>query len=127
MVNQWLFPSARTVDSQSVGTNMTRSQGSPSRRAAGTRRFCFVLSAVFGLISGCPPGRDQTRTGHILGDPARRSEAPERRLTSAQSAVLRLLTHLAMLQGAVTNHRVRLLPLTRYLHWEAVLYEDDNQ
>ncbi|XP_053269183.1 E3 ubiquitin-protein ligase rnf213-beta isoform X1 [Pleuronectes platessa] len=50
-------------------------------------------------------GRDQTRTGHVLGDAARRSEAPERQMTSAQSCVLRLLTHLAMLQGATRNQR----------------------
>ncbi|XP_040922673.1 E3 ubiquitin-protein ligase rnf213-beta isoform X2 [Toxotes jaculatrix] len=49
--------------------------------------------------------RDQTRTGHILGDADRRSEAPERQMTSAQSCVLRLLTHLAMLQGTIRNQR----------------------
>ncbi|XP_069374050.1 E3 ubiquitin-protein ligase rnf213-beta isoform X2 [Paralichthys olivaceus] len=48
---------------------------------------------------------DQTRTGHVLGDAARRSEAPERQMTSAQSCILRLLTHLAMLQGAIGNQR----------------------
>ncbi|XP_060951524.1 E3 ubiquitin-protein ligase rnf213-beta [Limanda limanda] len=47
--------------------------------------------------------RDQTRTGHVLGEAARRSEAPERQMTCAQSCVLRLLTHLAMLQGATRN------------------------
>ncbi|XP_034426662.1 E3 ubiquitin-protein ligase rnf213-beta-like [Hippoglossus hippoglossus] len=50
-------------------------------------------------------GRDQTRTGHVLGEAARRSEAPERQMTSAQSCILRLLTHLAMLQGATRNQR----------------------
>ncbi|XP_029943449.1 E3 ubiquitin-protein ligase rnf213-beta [Salarias fasciatus] len=45
--------------------------------------------------------RDNTRTGHVLGDAHRRSEAPERQMTCAQSGVLRLLTHLALLQGAV--------------------------
>ncbi|XP_037836891.1 E3 ubiquitin-protein ligase rnf213-beta isoform X2 [Kryptolebias marmoratus] len=49
--------------------------------------------------------RDQTRTGHVLGEADRRSDAPERQMTSAQSGVLRLLTHLAMLQGAVRNQR----------------------
>ncbi|CAJ1081416.1 E3 ubiquitin-protein ligase rnf213-beta [Xyrichtys novacula] len=49
--------------------------------------------------------RDQTRTGHILGEARRRSEAPERQMTYAQSCVLRLLTHLAMLQGALRNQR----------------------
>ncbi|XP_028423038.1 E3 ubiquitin-protein ligase rnf213-beta isoform X2 [Perca flavescens] len=49
--------------------------------------------------------RDQTRTGHVLGEAGQRSEAPERQLTSAQSCILRLLTHLAMLQGALTNPR----------------------
>ncbi|XP_043958780.1 E3 ubiquitin-protein ligase rnf213-beta isoform X1 [Gambusia affinis] len=49
--------------------------------------------------------RDQTRTGHVLGEAHRRSEAPERQMTSAQSGVLRLLMHLAMLQGATKNHR----------------------
>uniref|UniRef100_A0A3B5AH48 RING-type E3 ubiquitin transferase n=1 Tax=Stegastes partitus TaxID=144197 RepID=A0A3B5AH48_9TELE len=52
--------------------------------------------------------RDQTRTGHVLGEAHRRSEAPERQMTSAQSCILRLLTHLAMLQGATRNQRVRL-------------------
>lgn len=54
---------------------------------------------------------DQTRTGHILGEAIRRSDAPERQMTSAQSGILRLLTHLAMLQGAIKNQRVRLDPI----------------
>ncbi|XP_056152727.1 E3 ubiquitin-protein ligase rnf213-beta [Lampris incognitus] len=56
----------------------------------------------FGLanISG-----DQTRTGHVLGEARRRSEAPERQMTSAQSHILRLFTHLAMLQGSISNNR----------------------
>ncbi|XP_076616648.1 E3 ubiquitin-protein ligase rnf213-beta isoform X2 [Chaetodon auriga] len=49
--------------------------------------------------------RDQTRTGHVLGEARQRSEAPERQMTSAQSCVLRLFTHLAMLQGAGGNQR----------------------
>ncbi|KAM7381116.1 hypothetical protein PAMA_012108 [Pampus argenteus] len=49
--------------------------------------------------------RYETWTGHILGDAHRRSEAPERQMTYAQSCILRLLTHLAMLQGAVGNNR----------------------
>ncbi|TKS89378.1 E3 ubiquitin-protein ligase rnf213-beta [Collichthys lucidus] len=49
--------------------------------------------------------RDQTRTGHVLGEAGQRSEAPERQMTYAQSCVLRLLTHLAMLQGAIRNQR----------------------
>ncbi|XP_034715873.1 E3 ubiquitin-protein ligase rnf213-beta isoform X2 [Etheostoma cragini] len=48
---------------------------------------------------------DQTRTGHVLGEAGQRSEAPERQLTAAQSCVLRLLTHLAMLQGSLRNKR----------------------
>ncbi|XP_026171361.1 E3 ubiquitin-protein ligase rnf213-beta isoform X2 [Mastacembelus armatus] len=48
---------------------------------------------------------DQTRTGHILGEAARRSEAPDRQMTCAQSSILRLLTHLAMLQGTIRNQR----------------------
>ncbi|XP_028287710.1 E3 ubiquitin-protein ligase rnf213-beta isoform X2 [Parambassis ranga] len=49
--------------------------------------------------------RDQTRTGHILGEAHGRSEAPERQMTYAQSCILRLLTHLAMLQGTTRNQR----------------------
>lgn len=60
---------------------------------------------------------DRTRTGHILGEANQRSEAPERELTTAQCCVLRLLTHLAMLQGAIKNQRVR-LQLTYYRYWE---------
>lgn len=52
--------------------------------------------------------RDQTRTGHILGEAHQRSEAPERQMTYAQSCILRLLTHLSMLQGAIKNQRVRI-------------------
>ncbi|KAM6896925.1 E3 ubiquitin-protein ligase rnf213-beta [Xenentodon cancila] len=47
--------------------------------------------------------RDQTRTGHVLGEAQRRSEAPEREMTSAQSSILRLLMHLSMLQGTIRN------------------------
>lgn len=50
---------------------------------------------------------DQTRTGHILGEAYRRSEAPERQMSSAQSGILRLLNHLAMLQGTIKNYQVR--------------------
>ncbi|CAL8264028.1 unnamed protein product [Arctogadus glacialis] len=53
---------------------------------------------------------DQTRTGHVLGGARDRSEAPERQMTPAQSCVLRLLTHLAMLQGAYKNRAVRRAP-----------------
>ncbi|CAL8282528.1 unnamed protein product [Merluccius merluccius] len=62
-------------------------------------------SPVVGFKSLKPDERlkDQTRTGHILGEAHRRSEAPERQMTPAQNCVLRLLTHLAMLQGAVGN------------------------
>ncbi|KAM9716156.1 E3 ubiquitin-protein ligase rnf213-beta [Menidia menidia] len=49
--------------------------------------------------------RDQTRAGHLLGAAAQRPEAPERQLTPSESAVLRLLTHLALLQGAATHQR----------------------
>ncbi|CAL8240472.1 unnamed protein product [Gadus morhua 'NCC'] len=49
---------------------------------------------------------DQTRAGHVLGGARQRSEAPERQMTPAQSCVLRLLTHLAMLQGACKNRKV---------------------
>ncbi|XP_051795751.1 E3 ubiquitin-protein ligase rnf213-beta [Acanthochromis polyacanthus] len=51
------------------------------------------------------PQRDQTRTGHVLGEAQQRSEAPDRQMTYAQSCILRLLTHLTMLQGAVRNQR----------------------
>ncbi|XP_052426303.1 E3 ubiquitin-protein ligase rnf213-beta [Carassius gibelio] len=47
---------------------------------------------------------DMTRPGHILGHAENRSEAPNRNLTLAQSCVLRLCLHLAMLQGAI-HHR----------------------
>ncbi|XP_028991062.2 E3 ubiquitin-protein ligase rnf213-beta [Betta splendens] len=46
---------------------------------------------------------DQTRTGHILGGATQRAEAPERQLTMAQSCILRLLTHLTLLQGAIRD------------------------
>ncbi|XP_073773817.1 E3 ubiquitin-protein ligase rnf213-beta isoform X3 [Danio rerio] len=44
---------------------------------------------------------DRTRPGHILGQARTRSEAPNRKLTLAQSCVLRLCLHLAMLQGLI--------------------------
>ncbi|XP_030610400.1 E3 ubiquitin-protein ligase rnf213-beta [Archocentrus centrarchus] len=59
---------------------------------------------VHGFTQQIVPG-DQTRTGHILGEAYQRSEAPERQMTYAQSCILRLLTHLAMLQGAIKNQR----------------------
>ncbi|XP_070782783.1 E3 ubiquitin-protein ligase rnf213-beta [Enoplosus armatus] len=49
--------------------------------------------------------QDQTRTGHILGEAAQRSEAPERQIPYAQSCILRLFTHLAMLEGTIRNPR----------------------
>ncbi|XP_043109399.1 E3 ubiquitin-protein ligase rnf213-beta isoform X2 [Puntigrus tetrazona] len=49
--------------------------------------------------------RDMTRPGHILGHAENRSEAPNRSLNSAESCVLRLCLHLAMLQGAINNQQ----------------------
>uniref|UniRef100_A0A3Q2W9T3 RING-type E3 ubiquitin transferase n=1 Tax=Haplochromis burtoni TaxID=8153 RepID=A0A3Q2W9T3_HAPBU len=59
---------------------------------------------------------DQTRTGHILGEAHQRSEAPERQMTYAQSCILRLLTHLSMLQGAIKNQRVRIYLIGTLIH-----------
>ncbi|KAI1886440.1 hypothetical protein AGOR_G00195780 [Albula goreensis] len=44
--------------------------------------------------------KDETRTGHILGDASRRSDAPDRERNLAEWSVLRLFTHLALLLGA---------------------------
>ncbi|KAA0724979.1 E3 ubiquitin-protein ligase rnf213-beta [Triplophysa tibetana] len=49
--------------------------------------------------------RDRTRTGHILGNAKTRSEAPNRNMSLAQSCVLRLCLHLAMLQGAIHHQQ----------------------
>lgn len=57
-------------------------------------------------------GGDQTRTGHILGEAAQRSDAAERQMTCAQTCILRLLTHLAMLLGSIKDQRVRRLQVT---------------
>ncbi|XP_016335836.1 E3 ubiquitin-protein ligase rnf213-beta-like [Sinocyclocheilus anshuiensis] len=48
---------------------------------------------------------DMTRPGHILGNAENRSEAPNRNHTSAQSCLLRLCLHLAMLQGAIHHQQ----------------------
>uniref|UniRef100_A0A8C1NX99 RING-type E3 ubiquitin transferase n=1 Tax=Cyprinus carpio TaxID=7962 RepID=A0A8C1NX99_CYPCA len=48
---------------------------------------------------------DMTRPGHILGHAENRSEAPNRNHTSAQSCLLRLCLHLAMLQGAIYDQQ----------------------
>ncbi|XP_054899206.1 E3 ubiquitin-protein ligase rnf213-beta [Poeciliopsis prolifica] len=77
------------------------------------RSFCLDCGLPIGGVGHVPvegftqhnQQRDQTRTGHVLGEAHRRSEAPERQMTSAQSSILRLLMHLAMLQGAMKNHR----------------------
>ncbi|XP_029934003.1 E3 ubiquitin-protein ligase rnf213-beta [Myripristis murdjan] len=60
-------------------------------------------SAVSGFTRAQNSVGDQTRTGHILGEAGRRSDAPDRQMTPAQSCILRLLTHLAMLQGTISN------------------------
>lgn len=49
--------------------------------------------------------KDLTQPGHILGRAENRSEAPNRNLTLAQSCVLRLCLHLAMLQGAIHHQQ----------------------
>ncbi|XP_056089655.1 E3 ubiquitin-protein ligase rnf213-beta [Rhinichthys klamathensis goyatoka] len=48
---------------------------------------------------------DLTLPGHILGRAGNRSEAPNRNLPLAQSCVLRLCLHLAMLQGAIHHQQ----------------------
>lgn len=50
---------------------------------------------------------DMTRPGHILGQARTRSEAPNRDLALAQSCVLRLCLHLAMLQGLIHYQQVQ--------------------
>lgn len=50
---------------------------------------------------------DMTRPGHVLGHAENRSEAPNRNHTSAQSCLLRLCLHLAMLQGAIHQQQVK--------------------
>ncbi|XP_076008326.1 E3 ubiquitin-protein ligase rnf213-beta isoform X2 [Genypterus blacodes] len=60
---------------------------------------------VQGFTPGGESSGDQTRRGHILGEARLRSEAPERQVTYAQSCILRLLMHLAMLQGTINNLR----------------------
>lgn len=48
---------------------------------------------------------DRTQTGHILGEASRRTEAQNRECSLAQSCILRLCTHLAMLQGAIRDQQ----------------------
>ncbi|XP_026078195.1 E3 ubiquitin-protein ligase rnf213-beta isoform X1 [Carassius auratus] len=48
---------------------------------------------------------DMTRPGHVLGHAENRSEAPNRNHSSAQSCLLRLCLHLAMLQGAIHHQQ----------------------
>lgn len=50
--------------------------------------------------------RDQTRPGHILDNAAYRSDAPNRDLSMAQSCMLRLFLHLAMLHGSAFYSQV---------------------
>lgn len=89
----------------------------PFRRAASWPFSQSDISSLYRLSA-----QDQTRTGHILGDAEQRSEAPERQMTVAKSCILRLLTHLAMLQGAVRNDRVR--PRTTYPSQVSTLRRD---
>ncbi|XP_056627258.1 E3 ubiquitin-protein ligase rnf213-beta-like isoform X2 [Triplophysa dalaica] len=49
--------------------------------------------------------KDTTQPGHILGNAKKRSEAPNRNMSLAQSCVLRLFLHLAMLQGAIHHQQ----------------------
>ncbi|XP_053366887.1 E3 ubiquitin-protein ligase rnf213-beta isoform X1 [Clarias gariepinus] len=58
---------------------------------------------VAGFTPAQGPVSDQTRPGHILGDAARRSDAPNRDLSMDQSCMLRLFLHLAMLHGSFLN------------------------
>ncbi|CDQ79392.1 unnamed protein product [Oncorhynchus mykiss] len=60
---------------------------------------------VVGFTAAQQSVGDQTRTGHILGEAYRRAEAPERQMSPAQSSILRLLNHLAMLQGTIKNYQ----------------------
>ncbi|XP_062858949.1 E3 ubiquitin-protein ligase rnf213-beta [Trichomycterus rosablanca] len=60
---------------------------------------------VSGFIQVSGRVGDQTRPGHILGDAAHRSEAPDRNLSMAESCVLRLFLHLAMLHGYFLNNQ----------------------
>ncbi|XP_051530047.1 E3 ubiquitin-protein ligase rnf213-beta-like isoform X2 [Myxocyprinus asiaticus] len=48
---------------------------------------------------------DMTRPGHILGEGENRSEAPYRNMSLAESCILRLCLHLAMLQGAIHHQQ----------------------
>lgn len=61
---------------------------------------------VAGFVSAHGNMGDRTRPGHILNDAAHRSDAPNRDLPMAQSCVLRLLLHLAMLHASTLNPQV---------------------
>ncbi|KAK3529115.1 hypothetical protein QTP70_016547 [Hemibagrus guttatus] len=62
-------------------------------------------NAVAGFTPVQGPLPDQTRPGHILDVAARRSEAPNRDLSMAQSCLLRLFLHLSMLHGSSLNYQ----------------------
>ena len=115
--SQWSYPGAQTVAYKWEGITTPRSSAFNAWRG-GTQTqhhcslFIVVLVFLFFLLKPCvffcdQSTGDQTRTGHVLGEAHLRSEAPERQMTPAQCCVLRLLTHLAMLQGASKNREVR--------------------
>lgn len=86
-----------------------------SKCACGVRIGGQEHKPVEGFIEarGIP---DMTRPGHILGHAENRSEAPNRNLTSAQSCVLHLCLHLAMLQGAIHHQQVKKFEATLKVH-----------
>ena len=51
-------------------------------------------------------GTDNTRRGHIIGAAQVRAPAPERQMTAASTAVVRLLLHMSMYLGATESPQV---------------------
>ncbi|TNN34870.1 E3 ubiquitin-protein ligase rnf213-beta [Liparis tanakae] len=113
-VTQWLT-NASKAQLYCRGRKSTNAPVAPQCGRPAVRDTCHACGQAVGgdrhqAVPGftlAPRSGDQTRTGHILGEADQRSEAPERQMSYAKSCILRLLTHLAMLQGAAGNDRVR--------------------
>jgi hypothetical protein len=73
----------------------------PCKRVIGLKRMHRLC-----LFSLCIARADNTPRRHILGAPQRRNPVPERDMTAASTAILRLMLHMSMYIGATNNPRV---------------------
>jgi len=82
-----------------------------------SQQWCHKMDVIVGIrdiilchayfpLSNFLSSNDNTATGHVLGAPQRWNAAPERNMSPASMAVMRMILHMSMYLGAMKNAQV---------------------